>query len=265
MHLEEAWTVIVSYILWSMLRLQRQIQLLFLGCSRVKLSLLFTSCTREGTKCYALFIFYQRGREINRFQCNVSLAPMLIKMPLSLLTDWVLIAHLDQWNHPNLTQGFYKVKRERKDQAWRWLSAEYMAGMAVTLASRRVPPSTEFNPIPPPSSGFPELLNKQRKHRDNIHFNTIAPTLSTPAVCSLKQQKLAAQERSIPPEINQMSDINELCHQFFILKTETGMPSCTVVVLESHLAMVICLLGTPGRCNSFLHLEWESTRDHQQM
>lgn len=187
MHLEEAWTVIVSYILWLMLRLQRQIQVLFLGCSRVKLSLLFTSGTREGTKCYVLFIFYQCGKEINRFQFNISLSPMLIKMPLSLLRDWALIAHLEQWNHPNLTQGFYKVKRESKDQAWSTISAEYTVDMAVILASRRVPPSAEFNPIPSLSSGFPELSHKQRKHWDNIHFNIIAPTLPTPAVCSLKQ------------------------------------------------------------------------------
>lgn len=78
-----------------MLRLQRQIQLLFLGCSRVKLSLLFTSCTREGTKLYILFIFYQHGREINSFEFNISLAPILTKMPLSLLTDCYLMTYLD--------------------------------------------------------------------------------------------------------------------------------------------------------------------------
>lgn len=128
MHLKEAHTVIVSYSLRSMFGLQRQIQLLILGCSWVKLSLVFTSCTREGTKPHALFIFYQWGRKINRFQFNISLGPIHIKMPLSLLTDWDLMTYSDQWNHTNLTQGFSRVKRESQGPGcqqnvwwgWQW-------------------------------------------------------------------------------------------------------------------------------------------------
>lgn len=132
-----------------------------------------------------------------------------------------------------------------------------MVGMAVTQASRTVSPSSaQFNPIPSPS-----LADQgSGTSRGNTDFNTIA----TPAVCSLKQQQSAAAE-SKPPETSQISDINELFHCFFILKTKIGMPSCTVVVLESHLAMTICTLGTPGRSNSLLHLAGEATWDHQQV
>lgn len=42
------------------------------------------------------------------------------------------------------------------------------------------------------------------------------------------------------------------------------MPLCTVVVLLSHLAKAICILGAPGRNHSLLHLGWEATWDPQQ-
>lgn len=52
-----------------------------------------------------------------------------------------------------------------KGLAWSRLSAEYMVGVAVTLVSRTVSPSsTQFNSIPSPRSGCPGLWPKQRKH-----------------------------------------------------------------------------------------------------
>lgn len=61
-----------------------------------------------------------------------------------------------------------------------------------------------------------------------------------------------------------MSGVNESCHCFFFLKTKIGMPLCTVMVLVSHLAKAICVLGASWRCHSLLHLGWEVTWDPQQ-
>jgi len=77
-------------------------------------------------------------------------------------------------------------------------------------------------------------------------------------------QKSAAEKGGIYLETSQIPDINELCLWVFILQTEIDMPSCTAMVLKSHLAMVICTLGTPGRHKSWPHLGWEATWDHQQ-
>lgn len=136
-----------------------------------------------------------------------------------------------------------------------------MTGMAVSLACRMVSlPPAQFNPISPPRSGCPGLRHKQRKHWENTHVKTI----TTPAVCSFKQQKSAVEERGIPLGTSWMSGVNESCHCFFFLKTKIGMPLCTVMVLVSHLAKAICILGAPGRCHSLLHLGWEVTWDPQQ-